>query len=136
MEGGSRTRLIALAALLAVSVPLIVLAAAGGGSDDKRGTGLRVEPSPAGLPILVVYVEDVELNEPSTNHGARVVTVECLDADDEVVFTREEAWPFSDTDGGTLDPHVHMSVRPPEAVEEIVRCRLRGTDPPLEGRKA
>jgi hypothetical protein len=135
MEGASRTRLVALAVLLAVSIPLIVIAAAGGGSDDG-GSGLRVEPSPQGLPVLVIYVEDVEVNDPETNHGRRLVTVECLDDADDVVFTREEGWPFSDTDGGTLDPHVHMAVRPPAVIREIVRCRLRGTDPPLEGRKA
>jgi hypothetical protein len=136
MEGASRTRLVALAVLLAVSVPLVVIAAAGGGSGDGAGTGLRVEPSPQGLPILVIYLEDAEDNRPETNHGGRRVAIECLDDSDEVVFTGEKAWPFTDTDGGTLNPHVHMAVRPAAAIERIVRCRLRGTDPALEGRKA
>ena len=136
MEGASRTRLVALAVLLAVSVPLVVIAAAGGGAGDGAGTGLRVEPSPQGLPILVIYLEDADDNQPATNHGKRVVAIECLDESDEVVFTGEEAWPFSDTDGGIYNPHVHMMVRPSAAIEQIVRCRLRNTDPPLEGRKA
>jgi hypothetical protein len=138
MEGASRTRLVALAVLLAVSVPLIVIAAAGGGSDDTdtRGSGLRIEPSPEGLPILVIYLEDADVNKPDTNHGERTVAIECLDDSDEVVFTGEKGWPFRDTDGGLYNPHVHMVVRPAAAIEQIVRCRLRGTDPPLEGRKA
>jgi hypothetical protein len=136
MEGASRTRLVALAVLLALSVPLVVIAVAGGGSGETAGTGLRVEPSPQGLPLLVIYVEDAEVNRPDTNHGRRLVAIECLDDGGEVVFMKEKAWPFSDTDGGTLDPHVHLVVRPSAAIREIARCRLRGTDPPLEGRTA
>ncbi len=126
----------ALAVLLAVSVPLVVIAAAGGGSDNSPGTGLRIEPSAQGLPYLVIYLEDADVNEPATNHGKRLVAIECLDDAGEVVFRGEKAWPFSDTDGGIYNPHVHMVVRPAAAIEQIVRCRLRGTDPPLEGRKA
>jgi hypothetical protein len=136
MEGASRTRLVALAVLLAVSVPLVVIAAAGGGSDNDDGTGLRIEPSPQGLPILVIYLEDADVNEPATNHGRRLVTIECLDDSGEVVFSGERGWPFRDTDGGVVNPHVHMAVRPPPVIEEIVRCRLQGTDPILAGRKA
>jgi hypothetical protein len=51
-----------------------------------------------------------------------------------VVFRGEERWPFSDTDGGVFDPHVHVSVEP-AALKKVARCRLRDTDPPLEGRK-
>ena len=136
MEGASRTRLVALAVLLAVSVPLVVIAAAGGGSDKKDGTGLRIEPSAQGSPFLVIYLEDADVNEPATNHGKRLVAIDCLDDGDKVVFSGEKPWPFSDTDGGMYNPHVHMVVRPAAALEQIVRCRLRGTDPPLEGRKA
>ena len=137
MEGASRTRLVALAVLLAVSVPLVVIAAAGGGAGGGgAGTGLRIEPSPQGLPLLVIYLEDADVNKPDTNHGQRTVSIECLDDSDEVVFTETKAWPFSDTDGGVYNPHVHLTVRPAAAIQEIVRCRLRGTDPPLEGRKA
>jgi len=134
MEGASRTRLVALAVLLAVSVPLVVIAA-GGGSGETSGTGLRVEPSPQGLPILVIYLEDSAVNKLETNHGRRRVAVECLDNSGEVVFTGNKVWPFLDTDGGKYNPHVHMVVRPSAAIQQIARCRLRGTDPPLEGRR-
>ena len=45
MEGASRTRLVALAVLLAVVVPLVVIAVAGGGSDEGEAGGLRIEQS-------------------------------------------------------------------------------------------
>jgi hypothetical protein len=136
MAGASRTRLVALAVLLAVSIPLLVIAAAGGGSDKSAGTGLRIEPSAQGQPFLVIYLEDADVNEPATNHGKRVVAIECLDDSGEVVYSGQKPWPFSDTDGGIYNPHVHMVVRPAATIDQIVRCRLRGTDPPLEGRKA
>jgi hypothetical protein len=62
------------------------------------------------------------------------VRVECLDSGGKVVFRGQEAWPFSDTDGGEFDPHVHVSMEA-DALAATARCRLKGTDPPLEGRK-
>jgi hypothetical protein len=135
MEGASRTRLVALAVLLAVFVPLVVIAVAGGGSDGGEPGGLRIEPSPQGEPDVVIYLEDPEVNEPETNHGRRSVTVECMDGDGAVVFSGRERWPFSDTDGGRFDPHVHVFMETAQ-VEQIARCRLKGTEPALEGRKA
>ena len=135
MEGTARTRLIALSVLLAVSVPLVVIAAAGG-SGETSATGLRVEPSPQGLPILVIYLEDADVNRLATNHGRRLVAIQCLDDGGDVVFTERKAWPFSDTDGGKYNPHVHLIVRPSAAIQQIARCRLSGTEPALEGRKA
>ena len=135
MEGASRTRLVALAVLLAVFVPLVVIAVAGGGSDEGEPSGLRIEPSPQGAPDVVIYLEDPEVNEPDTNHGRQSVTIECMDSDGAVVFRSSERWPFSDTDGGRFDPHVHVSVEAAR-IERIARCRLKGTEPALEGRKA
>jgi hypothetical protein len=133
VERAARTRLVALAVLLAISVPLVVIAVAGGGSGGDEPAGLRVERS-KGVPEVVIYLEDPAVNEPDTNHGKRRVAIECLDAGGTVVFRGEERWPFSDTDGGVFDPHVHVSVEP-AALEKVARCRLRDTDPPLEGRK-
>lgn len=132
MDPGSRTRLIALAVLLAVSVPLVVIAAAGGGSDDAAAAGLRVEPSKQGLPEVTLYLEDPQVNELETTDGARRVAVECMDRAGAVVFRGRERWPFSDTDGGAFDPHAHVAVDP-AVLGTIARCRLKGTDPPLEG---
>ena len=132
MEDASRTRLVALAVLLAVAVPLIVIALAGGGSSDEA-SGLRVEPSP-GAPEVLIFVDDPADNEPETNGGRDVVRIECLDEGGAVVFRTREPWPFTDTDGGKFDPHVHVFI-PPDALAQVERCRLRDTDPPLEGRK-
>ena len=135
MEGASRTRLVALTVLLAVSVPLVVIAVAGGGSDEGQAGGLRIEPSTPDSPGVVIYLEDPEVNELDTNHGRNSVTIECLDNDGTLVFRDARRWPFSDTDGGRFEPHVHVFMDAAQ-VEQIARCGLNGTEPALEGRKA
>jgi hypothetical protein len=132
VEGANRTKLVALAVFLAVLVPLVVIALAGGGSGDDA-PGLRVERS-QGIPEIVIYLEDPEVNDPSTNSGRTRVRIECLDDGGAVVFRGAERWPFSDTDGGRFDPHAHVFVGP-ERLGRIDSCRFRGTDPPLEGPK-
>jgi hypothetical protein len=132
MEPASRTRLVALAVLLAISVPLIVIAAAGGGSDDGGSEGIRIEPSNRGLPEVVIYLEDPDVNRPATTDGAKRVAIECTDQSGAVVFTGTERWPFRDTDGGAFEPHVHMPVDP-AILGRVNRCKLKGTDPELEG---
>ncbi len=132
MEPASRTRLISLAVLLAVSAGLVVIAAAGGGSDDAGGDGIRVEPSNRGLPEIVIYLEDPDVNTASTTDGAKRVAIECTDRAGAVVFTGTERWPFRDTDGGIFDPHVHVSVDS-SILGSVSRCELKGTDPKLEG---
>ena len=91
MDAASRTRLIALAVLLAISVPLMVIAAAGGGSDDAGGDGIRIEPSNRGLPEVVIYLEDPDVNTPDTTGGAKRVVIECIDRTGAVVFRRRSA---------------------------------------------
>lgn len=131
MEGPARTRLVALVLLLAVAVPLGVLAAAGsGGGDEVEDAGLRVERSPD-LPELLVYV-DPEVNTPERTSGGQSVTVVCVDPDGGVVARKDEAWPFTDTDQNTLDPHVHLPVNPAR-INDVERCRLKETEPLLEG---
>jgi hypothetical protein len=131
MEGPARTRLVALVVLLAVALPLTIVALVGsGGGDDEENPGLRVERSPD-LPELLVFLTP-ELNTPDRTGGRRSVVVECLDTDGGVVTAQDETWPFSDTDQNTLDPHVHVPVSPAR-VNEITRCRVRPADPPLEG---
>jgi hypothetical protein len=131
MEGPARTRLVALVVLLAVSVPLGVVAVAGSGGDgEEEDAGLRVERS-AGLPELIVYVEP-GVNTPERTGGRRTVTVECVDPDGRVLASQDEAWPFTDTDQGTLDPHMHMAVNPAR-IDDVERCRVDATEPLLEG---
>lgn len=132
MEAAARMRLAALAVLLAVLVPLVVIAVSSGGGADGPPAGLQVERTP-GVPEVIVYVEDPEVNRTDTAGGAVRVTLECLDRDGEVVWRSREEWPFTDTDGGTLDPHVHLAMAA-TVVDRVARCRLKDTDPPLEGR--
>jgi hypothetical protein len=131
MEGPARTRLVALVVLLAVAVPLTIVAAIGsGGGDDEEDAGLRVERSPE-LPELLVFLSP-EVNKPERTGGRRSVMVECLDTGGGVIKRQDEAWPFTDTDQNTLDPHAHVRVNPAR-INEVERCRVRPADPPLEG---
>jgi hypothetical protein len=131
MESPARTRLVALVVLLAVAIPLVIVAAMGsGGGDDSEESSLRAERSPD-LPELRVFL-DPDVNTPDRTGGRATVLVECLDDAGEVVARADEPFPFTDTDDNTLDPHVHMPVNPAR-LSDVVRCRVRPADPPLEG---
>jgi hypothetical protein len=133
MEGRARTVLTVVVVLLVVGAPLAVLLASGGGDEpDAKATGpeLRLERSTA-FPELIVYVES-EANEPARAGGARSVTLRCVDADGRLVAAQDEAWPFADTDSGTLDAHAHMTLEP-ELIDQVRSCRLVGTEPLVEG---
>jgi hypothetical protein len=132
----SRTRLVALAVLLAVATPLVIVALAGSGDEEgtpERPAALRVERTPGGPPEITIYIEDRSLNKPSTAGGDTSVVVECVDTEGRIVWKLPEAWPFTDTDQGSVDPHAHIGMDPAQ-IERIARCRLAGTDPPLAGR--
>jgi hypothetical protein len=130
MEGPARTRLVALVVLLALAVPLVVVAASGGGGEEDEEAGLRVERSPQ-VPELIVYVEP-DVNSPDRAAGRRTVTLECVGPGGSLVVAQDHPWPFTDTDQGTVDPHVHVTVNP-ERIGEVERCQARGTEPRLEG---
>jgi hypothetical protein len=135
VEGRSRILWIVLTVLVAVAVPLVVLALASGGgeeSDEPDTASIKVERA-RGLPEIVVYVEDPDLNVPETARGRKRVTVECLNTADAVIYGRGYAWPFTDTDNGLLDPHVHLEMAPGQ-LDRVSRCRVTGTRPRLEGR--
>jgi hypothetical protein len=131
MESPARTRLVALVVLLAVAIPLTIVAMIGsGGGDDEEESALRVERSPD-LPELLVFL-DPEVNKRKRAGGRPLVLVECLDDGGAVVARSDEPFPFTDTDDNTRDPHVHMPVNPAR-ISEVVRCRVRPANPPLEG---
>jgi hypothetical protein len=132
MEGPARTRLVALVVLLAVALPLTIVAAlgSGGGDDEEKEASLRVERS-ARVSELRVFL-DPKVNKPERSGGRASVLVECLDEAGGVVVRSSEPFPFTDTDQETLDPHVHMPVNPAR-INEVVRCRVRPADPPLQG---
>jgi hypothetical protein len=127
-----RTVLAVVAVALVLVVPLVLLFAGGGdGGDDsadQSGGGLLIERFGA---ELVVTVEPTD-NVAERAGGARSVTLRCVDADDRLIAAQDEAWPFADTDGGTLKPHAHVPLQ--AAQQELVSsCRLVGTEPLLEG---
>ena len=132
MEGPARTRLVALVVLLAVAIPLTIVAVLGsdGGDDEDEETSLRVELSPD-LPELRVFL-DPEVNTPERTGGRTSVLVECLDDAGGVLARANEPFPFTDTDDNTLDPHVHLRVNPAR-INDVVRCRVKPADPPLDG---
>ena len=132
MPERARAVLVAVVVLVVISVPLAVLV--GGGDERKpkpqRATGLRVERGTGGSD-LIVYVKPA-LNVPARAGGRRQVLLECVDSDGDAVQAQEEAWPFADTDQGTLDPHAHM-VLDALSITAVERCLLEGTEPLLEG---
>lgn len=127
---GNRGRLVVAAVLAAAVASIVAIAGLVGGGSG--GGGLRVEL--AGTTDLVVYVEKDD-NVPGIADGRRVVTLECVDRRGAVAVRGHHPWPFTDTDDGTLDPHVHQTVRP-ERAGDLESCRLRETRGPLEGQVA
>jgi hypothetical protein len=127
-----RTVLAVVAVALVLIVPVVLLFASGGGDDGGEGeepaAGLRLERSGS---EVIVYVEAAD-NVPERAGGARAVTVRCTDADDRLVIAANQAWPFSDTDGGTLDPHAHLPLDQ-ASLDSVKSCRVLGTEPLLEG---
>jgi hypothetical protein len=130
MEGPARTRLVALVVILALAAPLAIVAIAGsgGGGEDKEPE-MYVQRSPEVFEVRV-FVEP-EVNVPGRTRGRESVTVECVDDAGAVIATQDEAWPFTDTDQNTLDPHAHIPVNPAR-IDDLTVCRLKQARPPLE----
>jgi len=131
MGGPARTRLVALVVLLAVALPLGVVAVVGsGGAEEPEEAGMRVERSTE-LPEMLIYITDDQANTPERADGRSSVRVECLDGGGRVLASQEDPWPMTETDGNTLSPHAHVPVNPAR-IGDVESCRLRGTDPLLE----
>jgi hypothetical protein len=129
----ARIRLVALVIFLGVGALLAMVAIATGGSDEpERAAPLRVElyPGPKGLEV-VIYVPPRH-NRPEVADNRSTVRIECTDASGRVLAKAPHRWPFSDTDGGITQAHVHLSL-PQDDVADIKRCRLADTNPALQG---
>jgi hypothetical protein len=106
---------------------------------DKEGDagarpGLRVERSQGQRgPEVIVYVARPADNAPQTVGGAKSVRLRCVDRRRRVVVTARHAWPFTDTDDGLVEAHVHQRIPPAEA-DRVESCELLGTRKPLRGR--
>ena len=133
-EGGNQrtpARSRRAAAVVAVAAAAVLVAVALATRGGEEADALRVERAPTGAEV-VVYLEDREANVPDAAAGATSVMLECLDRAGAVLMRAAQAWPLTDTDGGTLDPHAHMPLDP-DRLARVDRCRLKGTDPVLEG---
>jgi hypothetical protein len=130
MEGPARTRLVALVVILALAVPLAIVAIAGSGGDEEdKEPEMYVQRAPDVFELRVFL--EPEVNTPDRTRGRRSVTVECLDDSGTVIASQDEAWPFTDTDQNTLDPHAHIPVNPAR-IDDVSLCRVKQARPPLE----
>ena len=130
MEGPARTRLVALVVILAFAVPLAIVAIAGsGGGGEEAEPEMYVQRAPEVFEVRVFL--EPEVNTPDRTRGRRSVTVECLDDSGTVIASQDEAWPFTDTDQNTLDPHAHIPVNPAR-IDDVSLCRVKQARPPLE----
>ena len=83
-----------------------------------------------GREVLVSVPEDV--NKPGTARGQAQVRVQCFDRRSRTVTNELFAWPFVADGMGDRLPHIHQrGLR--KDLDRVVRCRIVGTDPPLEG---
>jgi len=83
-----------------------------------------------GREVLISVPEDV--NGPGTANGAAQVRVQCFDGRGRAVTNELFSWPFVADGVGDRLPHAHQRGLPKE-LNRVVRCRIVGTDPPLEG---
>ena len=83
-----------------------------------------------GREVLVSVPEDV--NSPETAHGAAQVRVQCFDRRSRPVTNELYPWPFVADGMGDRLPHVHQRGLPRD-LNRVVRCRIVGTDPTLQG---
>ena len=120
-----------MAALVALAAAAVLIAVALATRGGEEADALRLERSPTGAEVIV-FLEDREANTPDRADGATSVRLECLDRAGEVLISAAQPWPFTDTDGDTLDPHVHLALDA-DRLGRLDRCRLKGTDPVLAG---
>ncbi len=105
----------------------MVLAGCGG---EPKLTVSFYDDVQRGREILVSVPPD--LNKPSTAKGAEQVRVQCFDRDSDQVLNEPYTWPFESDGVGDNLPHAHIRGLP-EILNAVTRCKLLGTDPPLEG---
>lgn len=132
------------AAAASLAAAALLMAACGSGDDDTAESGagktkpkadapLRVEAAegPRGTE-LIVYVIDEAANTPRSAGGRKKVELRCFDKARGVLVEEAHRWPFTDTDHGLTDAHVHQRV-PRTKATQVSRCELEGTRGPLSG---
>jgi hypothetical protein len=111
------------------ALSVIALLLTGCGEDPKLKVRFYDDVQ-LGREILVSVPED--LNEPETARDAAQVRLQCFDRRARLIIDEAHPWPFEVDGVGDPLPHVHQH-GPPTVLNQVVRCRLVGTDPPLEG---
>ena len=101
--------------LVVIFVPVVLVLVLRDGRSGPRAAGTAACGSrerPASSPSISPTSKPEQ-----GRHGGRgeQVTLECLDRDGAVVYSAPQAWPFLETDGGTVEPHAHAPM-PPEAL--------------------
>jgi hypothetical protein len=90
----------------------------------------RVATGLSGGPELLVSLGEDDLNTLRTTNGKKVVRVECVGREGEVVLAARHKWPFVD-EAGYDYPHAHQPASRDD-LRRADRCRLRGTTHRLE----
>lgn len=130
-----KRKLITLGVLLGVLGAASLLVVLLGGDGEAAGGTQAIEvqqyTTPDGV-VEVLATVSQELNVPATADGAKDVTFECVDGQDEVVLRSQQPWPLL-SDGNPPAPHVHQPASPQE-LRRLAKCRFPGTKPALEGR--
>jgi hypothetical protein len=118
--------------LVIIATPLIAWTASAGGDEKNDGQSLIVERATAanGAPELLVSLGDDDLNTLETTNGEKVVRVECVARNGEVVLDAKQRWPFVDEPEFDY-PHAHQPASR-EQLQRAYRCGLRGTRIRLE----
>ena len=132
----------ATAASLAAAALLV--AACGSGDEETADSGGATTTTEADAPLrveaaegprgteLVVYVIDEAANTPRSAGGRRKIELRCFDKARAILVREPHRWPFTDTDHGLTDPHVHQRI-PRTKATQVTRCELEGTRGPLSG---
>jgi hypothetical protein len=115
--------------VLIIATPLVAWAALSGG--DEKSFVVERATSDAGKPQLIISLVEEELNTLETTNGRRVVRLECVDDDKQVILVTRKKWPFRTNERGYDYPHVHTNTTL-EQRQGAARCRLRGTRVHLE----
>jgi len=113
----------------AAALSALALLVAGCGSEPQ----LKVrffDDVQRGREVLISVPEDV--NKPETARGAGQVRVQCFDRRSRTVTNELYPWPFVADGMGDRLPHAHQRGLPKD-LNRVVRCRIVGTDPPLQG---
>jgi hypothetical protein len=127
-----RLRAVAPKALILVVIAAPLIAWTASSRSDETVEDLTVERWEGinGIPELLVSLGDKALNSLETTNGKKVVRVECVDREGQVVLDAEQRWPFI-YERGYEYAHTHQQATQ-EQLQRANRCRVLGARIRLE----